>query len=161
MRNGKISVTSTRKKYLSVTSVPNILLLHRRGTNTKRSFNAAARLEQPPQGLIPAMLVARLITSPSPIPSSTINPGRRTCRARRAPCLGCSLACSSFNESSLRVPRESLGALIVRGKPRHEKRKLAADVNAYKVGVFNVRLAVAKDEDDVHNSSNAAEPRAP
>src|SRR5882724_10507217 len=41
-------------------------------------LSVAARRSQPPQGLIPMAYVARLMTSPRPISSSVMNPGRRT-----------------------------------------------------------------------------------
>src|SRR6185369_6191932 len=45
--------------------------------NTSQRLSAAARRAQLPQGLIPTIEVARLMTSPRPISSSLTNPGNR------------------------------------------------------------------------------------
>jgi len=59
---------------------------HLRGTSITRLLSASARLAQPPHGLNPTMLVARLITSPRPISSSTMKPGMLS--RRGVPSLG-------------------------------------------------------------------------
>src|SRR4051794_25401041 len=113
-----------------------------------RRLSRAARSAHGPQGLMPSVLVARLITSPSPT-SSWIKPGSRTWRGRG----GWSECLVSIAFLLLR------SAVVERSQPGDKEGELLGDVDPDEEALGHVGLPVRIGEDDIDDVADRRQTR--